>query len=446
MHKDEVYDLLLESFEENEGSWMDSTVLNELSESDAGDAVFMGSLLTEFVGFEAEILSFLAEPAKSDVGFFEKFLEVGSSNRPNWSYLRDASDQIKADPLLYSEWIRESQSLECLKYADHTVLENPEIQTLVKAQIEKELDMVKFAPEALRDDYELMKKAVSSNGLNLEFASERLKRDVELVLDAITAHSEACHFVDITLFENESFVKRLIERVERITSQTFKNIPESIKRDRQYLIEIAKKIAWGDDLEGYADLSDREFVSEVVGVNGSVIFYASEEIKDDEELARKAISGGASLVSVSERLRNDTDFVCWAIERDRPAVLRSAGEKAQDTRRVVLAAVSRQGTALDWASERLQDDIEVVSIAVKEDPRALMYASERIRNEKEFVLSVCAIDIHAYLYAGNSLFSDREFAMFIAPKVVNSLVHFSAEIQNDDLVQSVYINNNTEEL
>lgn len=443
MHKNQVYAMLSESYEENQWSYMDPTPLNHLSESDAGDAEFMGSLLTEFLGFEDSILEFLAEPAKSDVGFFDKLLKVGSSDRQNWSYLRYASDAIKANPLLYSGWIKESHSLECLKYADHTVIKNPDILTLVKGLVEKELDMVKFAPEELRDDGQLMKKSVASNPLNLEFASERLKRDAEFVLDAIAADAKACRFVDQTLYQSESFVRSLIERVKTISSQTFKSIPESFKRDREYLIKIARKLESGSELKAYVDPSDREFFSEIFGENGQLINFSSEDIKDDDELAREAVKGGASLISVSERLRNDADFVCWAIE-GWPARFRRAGEKAQNDRRVALAAVSKQGSALDWASKRLKNDYEVVSAAVEEQPDALQYASNRIRNDKEFILRVCAIDPSVYVYAGDSLFSDREFAMFIVPKVVNSLRWFSADIQNDPVIQSVYINNKDE--
>lgn len=74
MHKNQVYAMLSESFEENQGSYMDPTALNNLSEIDAGDAEFMASLATEFCGFENSILEVLAEPAKSDVNFFNKLL------------------------------------------------------------------------------------------------------------------------------------------------------------------------------------------------------------------------------------------------------------------------------------------------------------------------------------------------------------------------------------
>ena len=438
MHKNQVYAMLSESFEENQYSYMDPTPLNNLSESDAGDPEFMGSLLSEFLGFEGEILWFLAEPAKSDANFFNKFLDASAGRSPNWNYLEYASDSIKGDPSLFVEWIRESDDLGCLAHANQTVLETAEILTLVTELVSKNLNMIKLAPEALRDEKQLMKKAVAYDARNLEFASERLRRDAELVLDAITHDAKACRFAHPILFQSESFVQELIQRANKISVEIFENIPESTKRDRQCLIEIAKKLESGSDLEKFIDSSDREFFSEIVGVNGRMIYFASEAIKDDDDLARKAINGGANLLSVSERLRNDADFVCWAIDRS-PAHFRRAGEKAQDNRTVVLAAVSKQGSALDWASERLRDDLEVVSVAVEQDPEALQYASERILNDKEFVLKVCAIEPHVYHYAGDALFSDREFAMFIVPKVANSLLRFSAEIQNDPEISAIDI-------
>lgn len=438
MHRNQVFALLLESFEDNQGSYMDPTPLASLLESDAGDSGFMESLLTEFVGFETEILEFLAEPAKSDVNFFKKFLEAGTSRDPNWHYLRYASDSIKANPSLFVEWIRESDDLRCLAFANQTVLESAEIVTLVTELVSKNLNMIKFAPEALRDDKQLMQKAIACDPGNLEFVSERLRQDAELVLDAVTHDAKACHFAHPILFQSELFVQELIQRANKISVETFENLPESIKRDKQCLIEIAKKLESGCDLEKFIDSSDREFFSEIVGVNGRMIYFASEAIKDDDDLARKAIKGGANLLSVSERLRNDADFVCWAIDRW-PAHFRRAGEKAQDNRTVVLAAVSKQGSALDWASERLKDDYEVVSVAVEQDPWALRYASERILNDKEFVLKVCAIEPHVYHYAGDTMFSDREFAMFIVPKVANSLLRFSAEIQNDSEISAIDI-------
>ena len=438
MHKNQVYAMLSESFEENQGSYMDPTALNNLSEIDAGDAEFMASLATEFLGFEDSILEVLAEPAKSDVNFFNKLLEAPFSAKPDWHFLRYSSDSIKADPSLFLGWIRKSGGLECLQFADQAVLENAEITTVVTELVYENLDMIKLAPDALRDNKQLMKKAVARDAKNLEFASERLKKDAELVLNAVEHDAKASHFAHSSLFESESFVKKLIERVKILSAETFEKIPESIKRDRQCLIDIAKKLDSGADFDKFINPSDREFFSEIIGVNGSMIYFASEAIKDDDDLARKAIKGGASLLSVSERLRNDADFVCWAIDRW-PALFRRAGEKAQDNGTVVLAAVSKQGSALDWASERLQDDLEVVSAAVEEDPSALRYASERIRNNKEFVLKVCAIEPHVYHYAGNSLFSDREFAMLIVPKVANSLLRFSAEIQNDPEIPAIDI-------
>ena len=57
---------------------------------------------------------------------------------------------------------------------------------LLKVAGDKETaPFIEFATEALRDDKELVLKAVTSNGNALEFASDRLKADKEVVLAAV---------------------------------------------------------------------------------------------------------------------------------------------------------------------------------------------------------------------------------------------------------------------
>jgi hypothetical protein len=49
---------------------------------------------------------------------------------------------------------------------------------------------------------------------------------------------------------------------------------------------------------------------------------------------------------------------------------------------VVLAAVKKNGAALEFASESLRNDKEVVLLAVKNIGWALYYASEELKNDK----------------------------------------------------------------
>ena len=124
MNKEQIYQLLKESFDEEQGSYLDESPMNNLSQQDAGDPEFMLRLVREFIGFEDDILSYLQEPAKS----------------------------------------------------------NQEIQNLIKDYLETNWDLVKYCHPSMRDDITIMKKAIAHNGLNLEFASDELKKNKEFLL------------------------------------------------------------------------------------------------------------------------------------------------------------------------------------------------------------------------------------------------------------------------
>ena len=52
---------------------------------------------------------------------------------------------------------------------------------------------------------------------------------------------------------------------------------------------------------------------------------------------------------------------------------------------VVLAAVSKNGYALEYASEELKRDRNIVLAAISKDGRALEYASEELKKDREIL-------------------------------------------------------------
>ena len=78
MTKEQIFQLLEESFNEEQGNYLDTSSMDHLSQQDAGDPKFMLKLLSEFVGFEDDILFYLQEPAKSDIDFIENCINSHS--------------------------------------------------------------------------------------------------------------------------------------------------------------------------------------------------------------------------------------------------------------------------------------------------------------------------------------------------------------------------------
>jgi hypothetical protein len=90
MHKTQVYRIMLDKFEENQGSYLDLSPLNKLSAEDLGDSAFMLKLLREFL--EIKILDFIEGPAKSDVNFFETCIQEDKDWRDCLKY---ASNSVR---------------------------------------------------------------------------------------------------------------------------------------------------------------------------------------------------------------------------------------------------------------------------------------------------------------------------------------------------------------
>mmetsp|Transcript_12288 Transcript_12288/g.28750 ORF Transcript_12288/g.28750 Transcript_12288/m.28750 type:complete len:218 (-) Transcript_12288:68-721(-) len=96
-------------------------------------------------------------------------------------------------------------------------------------------------------------------------------------------------------------------------------------------------------------------------------------------------------------------------------IFQSAHPELHGDRDVVLAAVSRDGSALQHASQNLRGDKEVVLTAVSESGMALEYASDNMRGEQEVVKAAVAANEQALEWA--------------APELVPELVEGSSVLQ-----------------
>ena len=94
----------------------------------------------------------------------------------------------------------------------------------------------------------------------------------------------------------------------------------------------------------------RTLFQKVAGIDGGILEFASDRLKDDKDVLLKSVSqAGWTFCYASDRLKNDKD--------------------------VLLAASKVDGQALYFASKALRDDKDVVLTAVTKKPIILKYAS-----------------------------------------------------------------------
>ena len=153
---------------------------------------------------------------------------------------------------------------------------------------------------------------------------------------------------------------------------------------------------------------------------------AGQRYADGELLLAAVRKDGRALQYASAELQADRGLVLAAVRKDGRA-LQYASAELQADRELVLAAV-RNGRALKYASAELQADRELVLAAVRKNGRALKYASAELQADREVLL---LLGFQALFYAPAELRAEREFVLTVVQKYGSALDCASAELRDD---------------
>lgn len=184
------------------------------------------------------------------------------------------------------------------------------------------------APEEVRKDFDLLKIALSANGMALELVEEPMRIERDLALIAVQQDGEALQFAK----------------------------------------------------ERYRD--EPEFVVEAVKCKGSALAYCSYRLRSDYQIVEIAVrQDGWALHWAHEDLQADSDIVLVAVSQAGRALCYAA-EDLRDNREICLAAVNQDGFALEYVSDRLKADGNVVLQAVRQNGESLKHADESLRTHR----------------------------------------------------------------
>ncbi len=166
--------------------------------------------------------------------------------------------------------------------------------------------------------------------------------------------------------------------------------------------------------------------------NGThVLRKYDEAILDDFDLmCQLAEDNFTTLDYVSDRLKNDRDFILFCIKHG-SAALHYAPMEYRKNKEIVLMAVKLNGNALEYASEELKDDEEIVLAAIKNSPMALEYASERLSDNYFIVERAVEADGEAIKFASERLRNIYYLVNKAIRNNSNAFEYISEELQDD---------------
>ena len=195
-------------------------------------------------------------------------------------------------------------------------------------------------------------------------------------------------------------------------------------------------------------LESNEFMLQTLTDNtdGRFLHYASEKLKDDREIVLAAVTkSGSALEFASDKLKDDKEIVLAAVTKN-GFYLQYASNRLKDDKEIVLVAVAEDGQALRYAPDKLKDDKEIVLAAVTNHGYALEYAPDKLKDDKEIVLTAVTNRGYSLQYASTKLKDDKEIVLVAVTNNGDALEYASEKLKDDKEILLAAVANDSSSL
>lgn len=242
------------------------------------------------------------------------------------------------------------------------------------------------------DKQEVLKE-LEINPLSLEHVSDALKNDPEVVHKAISKDCKALEFASYNLKKNREFIKQAMLRTK---VEVFAFAAEELRSNENFVLGMSSFI--GNVILHAADslCNNKSFLLKLIEKDSLSILIlittkADEKIRNDEEIWLKLLSYRYNDISgVPVSLLDNPGFmqkVCTVhshlISKVSPVLRRN--------KEFMLAIVAQNGLALEHASDELKNNLEVILRALKQNILALRFVAETIMCNPNFISEVIGI-------------------------------------------------------
>lgn len=185
------------------------------------------------------------------------------------------------------------------------------------------------------------------------------------------------------VWNNEEFVIGLLESQGILM---LRNVGSRLKEDKKFYLKILDKFNFG-----------------------WIVCFASDKVKDDEQVMLKAIEkpGESPLRYASDRLRNNKAFMKKVLEK------------------------SPKSSTYKWVGAQLFDDDELFHMAFKHDVFCYKYASERLKEVRENAKKVMLTNGFYLMHAPESIRDDKEIVLLAVNHYVEILNYVSERLKAD---------------
>ena len=199
-------------------------------------------------------------------------------------------------------------------------------------------------------------------------------------------------------------------------------------------------------------LNDKEIVLATVEQNGLALEFASENLKNNQELVLAAAKSSVFIFAqpyVPKTFVKNREFILNLIE-NKVNVLRYASKTLQSDREVVHASVKNIGaTTLENASDELKSDKKfIMRVIIYDGWRVYAFISENLRNDKDCKNALWTITNPTHwmrsglpeLLKSEDFAEDRGYMMHLIKECsVHTFEQFSEKFRDDDEIATAAV-------
>lgn len=258
-------------------------------------------------------------------------------------------------------------------------------RNLVEVAAKKDYTSLKFASTEIQSDAEFILKVVKHNKQSLIFLTEPLTSNKEFMMKLIeydpnaytSCHDEVKRYIMYNDFE---LLKQIAKYARHFDTRDLPNdIKEKLLEDEKTLLEILKHkpFLFEKKYINQKYINNKNFFLKVLEINGSFLKYASDELKDDDEIVNHALKNDSNAIEyASTRFKQNLKRVLVSLKKSKTKedILASLDAALLDNEDVIL-------TAILSSSERCGDSIDYNDELIK-------YASQRLKNSPSFILKL----------------------------------------------------------
>jgi hypothetical protein len=213
---------------------------------------------------------------------------------------------------------------------------------------------LQYASEDDKRDYFFVIDAVRDDGLNLQFASQELRDCIYVVNDAVRQNSDAIQYASERMQRDSADVMRLLRRAPGI----YYCLPLEIREDRNVALIAVETNPNNLEFAGVMT-DDKDVVWKAIRYNVETLRFASERLRNDEEMARAAISFDWRAVRhLSVELRDNLELMRLVLTKSAYAFMH-AGSSVQANKVLAMLAITSWQNAYNYAAEELKCDPDI---------------------------------------------------------------------------------------